>query len=284
MNIYGDMGNIIAIQYRLQKMGYEVVYQVLNQKSDLPKQTDFYFIGGGQDKEQEVIYTDLLNHKGTLQKDVDRGVGLLAICGGYQLLGKSFITGKGITVEGLNIFPIETKSPDASVKSRCIGNLIVQSLVPEIATSTNINFVGFENHGGQTYFTSKSVQSELQKTAYPLGKVLQGFGNNSVEKLEGCVLNAAIGTYLHGSCLPKNPQLADWLIQKSLEAKFRLEKIQNSKFRVKNGGVEEGTASDNNISKAESVSKNIEQPKPQENIDDTISLAVQKSLINRFLG
>lgn len=252
MNIYGDMGNIIALKYRLTKMGYEVVYQTLNQNSKLPKQTDFYFMGGGQDKEQEVIYQDLLIHKPEIEKDIHRGVGLLAICGGYQLLGKSFVTGNGNLVEGLNIFPVETKSPDSSVKSRCIGNLIIETNIPEIK---NTKIVGFENHGGQTYFLDIHKMSEAQKSAHSLGKVLLGFGNNSVEKLEGCVLNSAIGTYLHGSCLPKNPQLADWLIQKSLEAKAKLEE-----------GVE--LKSDNSTSLQ---------------INDEISLATQNALISRFL-
>ena len=272
MNIYGDIGNIIAIQNRLQKMGHEVIYQVLNQKSTLPKQTDFYFIGGGQDKEQEIIYSDLLKHKETLQADIERGVGLLAICGGYQLLGMSFITGNGSNVEGLNIFPVETKSPDDSVKSRCIGNLIVETFIPEIAVSKNTKLVGFENHGGQTYFTEESLQSQFQKTAYPLGKVLLGFGNNSVEKLEGCVLNSAVGTYLHGSCLPKNPQLADWLIQKSLQAK--VSQIKNEELKMKNGLIESGTQNGGQGASAT----------PIKTIDDNISLAVQKSLIHRFLG
>ncbi len=253
MNIYGDMGNIIAITHRLNKMGYEVVYQSLNQNSELPNQTDFYFIGGGQDKEQEVIYKDLLNHKLQLESDIVRGVGLLAICGGYQLLGKSFITGNNKVVEGLNIFPVETKSPDASVKSRCIGNLIVECSIPEIK---NTKIVGFENHGGQTYFIPKNLQTEFQQTAYTLGKVLLGFGNNSVEKLEGCVLKNSIGTYLHGSCLPKNPQLAGWLIYSSLLAKARMENWpEESKLQIIN------------------TSK----------IDDTISLAVQNTLVERFL-
>jgi lipid II isoglutaminyl synthase (glutamine-hydrolysing) len=252
MNIYGDMGNIIALKYRLAKMGYEVIYQTLNQNSVLPAQTDFYFMGGGQDKEQEIIYQDLLTHKAEIEKDIQRGVGLLAICGGYQLLGKSFVTGNGNLVEGLNIFPVETKSPDSSVKSRCIGNLIVEPNIPEIK---NTKIVGFENHGGQTYFIDIHKMNEAQKSAFPLGKVLLGFGNNSVEKLEGCVLYSAIGTYLHGSCLPKNPQLADWLIQKSIEAKAELESSTESKLNSR----------------------------PESPINDEISMATQASLITRLL-
>jgi len=252
MNIYGDMGNIIALKYRLRKMGYQVVYQSLNQNSNLPKQTDFYFMGGGQDKEQEVIYKDLLTHKPEIEKDIQRGVGLLAICGGYQLLGKSFVTGNGNLVKGLNIFPVETKSLDSSVNSRCIGNLIIEANIPEI---NGAKIVGFENHGGQTYFLDIHKINETQKSAFPLGKVLLGFGNNSVEKLEGCVLNSAIGTYLHGSCLPKNPQLADWLIQKSLAAKAKQEEGLESKLNSKQ----------------------------KYHINDQISLATQASLIQRFL-
>lgn len=278
MNIYGDMGNVIALTHRLNKMGYEVVYQTLNQDSELPAQTDFYFIGGGQDKEQEIIYKNLLKHKIKMEEDIRRGVGLLAICGGYQLLGKYFITGNNTKVEGLDIFPISTQALSDDVKTRCVGNLIIECNIPDLLDT---KLVGFENHGGQTYFIKDYKRTQFQQSAYPLGKVLQGFGNNSVEKIEGCVLNNAVGTYLHGSCLPKNPQLANWLIYKSLWAKAELENWpQEGKEQI---FISEGSPYFTNYSDhAKIVTPTHMQL--DKNVDDTISLAVQKSLVERFLG
>jgi lipid II isoglutaminyl synthase (glutamine-hydrolysing) len=262
MSIYGDMGNIIAMRYRLEKYGFEVVYQTVGQGQDLPETTDWYFMGGGQDKEQEVIYKDLLQKKNKLIEDIENGVGLLAICGGYQLLGKQFITGNGVEVEGIGVFDVVTKAPGNSVKQRCIGNIIEECLIDELK---GIKLVGFENHGGQTEFvgSSESVaeqkmddfkhsvaigagigagletgitqglggyigmrkfQNAVRKQVYegkcqPLGKVLKGFGNTYNSGYEGCVYKHAVGTYLHGSCLPKNPKLADWFINKVIVRK-----------------------------------------------------------------
>jgi lipid II isoglutaminyl synthase (glutamine-hydrolysing) len=211
MSIYGDMGNITALKHRLGKIGVDLVYQVVELGDPFPTRTDFYFMGGGQDKEQSLIFQDLLNKSEKLIKDIENEVPILAICGGFQLLGQYFITGEGVEIPGIGIFPVVTKAPDNAVKSRCIGNIIMRSNIKEIDSI----FVGFENHSGQTYFVdSANIQAK------PLGKVLYGFGNNSTEKLEGCVYKNAIGTYMHGSCLPKNPELADYLIKKSLQRKM----------------------------------------------------------------
>jgi len=215
MSIYGDMGNIIALQYRLERYGFEVVYQEVNQGQNLPKNTDIYFIGGGQDKEQEIIFKDLETKKERLISDVEEGVPVLAICGGYQLLGKKFLTGEGLEIDGIGIFDVETKAPDASVKSRCIGNIIVKSMISGLLDDY---FVGFENHSGQTHFLSYDK-------CKPLGKVLLGFGNNSSRVYEGCIYKNAIGTYMHGSCLPKNPELANFLIFKAIRNKAEKEEI-----------------------------------------------------------
>lgn len=211
MSIYGDYGNILAMKYRLEKYGFEPIYQTVSQFQELPEFTDFYFLGGGQDKEQLVIFKDLLEKKEKLIKDVENGTSLLAICGGYQLLGKRFITGSGDEITGIGLFDVETKAPDSNVKTRCVGNLVLESGLVELA---KVKLVGFENHSGQTRFVSK-------EKCHPLGKVLAGYGNNLNKKYEGCVYKNAIGTYLHGSCLPKNPELADWLILKRLEKKVR---------------------------------------------------------------
>ncbi len=243
MCIYGDMGNIRTIEYKLSELGFEVVYQPVNPGDQLPEQSDFYFIGGGQDQEQYEIFKDLLNKRQKLIEEIELGVGLLSICGGYQLLGKSFLTGDGRQIDGIGLFQVETKAPDESVKSRCIGNLVVDCWLEGLE---NVKLVGFENHGGQTYFING------QTSCKPLGKVLAGFGNNNFDGEEGCVYKNAVGTYLHGSCLPKNPGFTNYLITESLKAKSGRESqnyLDNSDFEI---------------------------------FDDTISKEVNQSLVKRF--
>jgi lipid II isoglutaminyl synthase (glutamine-hydrolysing) len=215
MSIYGDMGNILTIKHKLKQLGYEVIYQAVNQGDQIPKQTDFYFMGGGQDSDQFLIFNDLLGKKQKLMDEVELGVPLFAICGGYQLLGQEFTTGNGKLIEGIGLFPIITKSLDAAITNRCIGNLVIECTLDEL---NGVKLVGFENHGGQTTITDNLK-------AKPLGKTIVGYGNNFEDKLEGCVYKNAVGSYLHGSCLPKNPIFANYLIQKALEIKsFREEK------------------------------------------------------------
>jgi CobQ-like glutamine amidotransferase family enzyme len=209
MSIYGDMGNIIALTYRLKKYGFTITYQPVNIGDQLPIKTDLYFMGGGQDNEQLVVAEDLQTKAKRLKKDIDQGVPLLSICGGYQLFGKRFVTGDGQEIPGIGVFDVETKAPSTNVKARCIGNVVIKSEIPDLK---GINFLGFENHSGQTTFT------DMIKTR-PLGKVVYGNGNEYQGNYEGAVYKNAIGTYLHGSCLPKNPELADYLIQKALRTK-----------------------------------------------------------------
>jgi lipid II isoglutaminyl synthase (glutamine-hydrolysing) len=245
MSIYGDMGNIIALKHRLEKIGMELVYQIVELADPFPARTDFYFMGGGQDKEQYLIFTDLINKSKKLVEDIEDDVPILAICGGYQLLGKYFITGEGLEIPGIGIFPIITTAPNSSIKSRCIGNIIMRSNIPEV----NSIFVGFENHSGQTFFVdSTSIK------ATPLGKVLYGFGNNTTEKIEGCVYKNAVGTYMHGSCLPKNPELADYLIKKALQRKMA------------RGELPAG----------------FDLQCLDKNIDDTIAITAKKSIIYKY--
>jgi lipid II isoglutaminyl synthase (glutamine-hydrolysing) len=216
MSIYGDMGNIITLRRKLKTMGYNVIIQNVNPTEPLPSKTDFYFMGGGQDSDQFLIFQDLLTKKSKLTNDIDLGVPILSICGGYQLLGNKFLTGTAQMVEGIGVFPVETKAMDASVKSRCIGNIVVEL---EIDGLKGEKLVGFENHGGQTYITDTTK-------AKPLGKTVVGYGNNFHEKLEGCIVKNAIGTYCHGSVLPKNPVFTNWLITQALITKSKLESIE----------------------------------------------------------
>jgi lipid II isoglutaminyl synthase (glutamine-hydrolysing) len=240
MSIYGDMGNIITLKRKLKTLGYEVIIQNVNPHDPLPAKSDFYFIGGGQDSDQYTIFQDLLTKKEQLIEDVESGVPLLSICGGYQLLGRQFVTGTGQSIEGIDLFPVNTKSMDSSVKNRCIGNIVIELNIEELKGQ---KIVGFENHGGQTYILDM-IKSK------PLGKTLIGYGNNYYDKLEGCVYKNAIGTYMHGSCLPKNPNLANWLIKQAIITKSQ----------------KEGTSLTYNM--------NL--------IDDTISIKTQANLITRW--
>lgn len=213
MSIYGDMGNIITLKYKLQKLGYNVVYQTMEIGEILPEQTDFYFLGGGADLSQMEIFEDLLTKKDLLLAELENFTPMLAICGGYQLLGESFVTGDKKQIEGLGLLPIKTVSPDVSVKSRCIGNLVERCLIKGLE---KVNLVGFENHGGQT-----KVLNKTDKIFGYLGKVMAGHGNIYKGEYEGIVYKNVVGTYLHGSCLPKNPELTNYLIAKAVDAKSK---------------------------------------------------------------
>lgn len=206
MNIYGDMGNVIALQKRAEWRGIEVEVKNISLKEKLNEgEIDLFFFGGGQDQAQEIVSRDLVSSiKGkTIKKEVERGVPLLAICGGYQLLGEYYQPHGEPRLEGANIFPAYTVAGD----KRMIGNIVIESEISPF-------LVGFENHSGKTY---------LKEGSKPLGKVTRGFGNNGEDQTEGCIYYNAIGSYMHGSLLPKNPGLTDWLLKKALEVKYRKE-------------------------------------------------------------
>jgi len=210
MNIYGDRGNVMALERRCSWRGIRVEISSLSIGDDLdPSAFDLFFIGGGQDREQMLVCDDLSAGKGAaLREAVEDGAALLSICGGYQLLGKSFLTWTGEYLPGIGLFDAETVGGD----TRFIGNVAVRCDL-EGAEGT---LVGFENHSGRT---------RLGPGCRPLGKVLHGYGNNGEDGTEGCVYRNAIGTYLHGSLLPKNPRLADWLILRALRRRHDLEAL-----------------------------------------------------------
>ena len=207
MNIYGDAGNIIALQKRAEWRGIEVVTKNFSIGDILGREeVDIFFFGGGQDKAQELVARNLESSgKGKIIKsEIERGIPLLSICGGYQLLGEYYQPHDKPKLPGAGLFPAYTVAGD----KRMIGNIVIKSSIIRHQLS---DFVGFENHSGKTY---------LKDNATPLGEVIKGFGNNGEDKTEGCVYKNAIGTYMHGSLLPKNPKLADWLLQKALEIKY----------------------------------------------------------------
>lgn len=211
MNTYGDDGNIICLKKRCEWRGIEFEVKTIPLMYDIKKQEfDLYFFGGGQDQAQTIIARDLVqNHKGfQFTKDIEKGVPLLSICGGYQLLGEYYQPFEGEKLEGVGVFPAYTVTSN----ERMIGNLVVECPISNVQFQMSNNLlVGFENHSGKTY---------LKAGAKPLGRVIKGFGNNGEDKMEGCIYKNAIGCYMHGSLLPKNPQLADWLIEKALEVKY----------------------------------------------------------------
>ena len=205
MNIYGDRGNIIALTRRAEWAGLEVeVASVgLREQPDL-REYDILFVGGGQDREQSLIARDLAEVKARPLRDaVEDGLTLLAVCGGYQLLGRYFRTGSGLTLPGIEVFDAWT----VAGSKRCIGDVIVECHLD----GRRHTLVGFENHSGQTY---------LGPRAAPLGRVIFGYGNNVEDGLEGAVYRNAFGTYLHGSLLPKNPWLTDHLIHRAVERRY----------------------------------------------------------------
>lgn len=231
MNIYGDAGNIICLKKRCEWRDIEVEVREITIGDKLKKgDCDLYFFGGGQDQSQTEVAGDLKSKAKILKEEAERGVPILSICGGYQLLGEYYQPFEGEKLKGVGIFPAYTKASN----DRMIGNIVVEvaDSLWRVADSESKNsmshppsatckLVGFENHSGKTYLlkSQKASSAYLKEGAKPLGKVIKGFGNNGQDQTEGCIYKNSIGCYMHGSLLPKNPKLADWLIQKALEIK-----------------------------------------------------------------
>jgi lipid II isoglutaminyl synthase (glutamine-hydrolysing) len=207
LNLYGDLGNVTCLSRRCQWRGINVEVVSFSMNNEVPLEDgDLFFIGGGSDRGQNIVYSHLLKYRKEIGELIENGAPVLAICGGYQLLGEKYIDAEGNDVPGLGIFDYYTQSEEG----RLIGNIIIKNslgLSPE-------TLVGFENHGGRTYHDHQ-----------PLGKVMVGYGNNGKDQEEGMVYENCIGTYLHGPLLPKNPHLADHLILKALENKYGLKEL-----------------------------------------------------------
>jgi CobQ-like glutamine amidotransferase family enzyme len=197
LNIYGDRGNIISLLQRARWRGIKATTQAIGIGEAIdPDYFDIYFIGGGQDKQQQTIATDLAKRAAVLKKSVDGGAVILSVCGGYQLLGHYYKPHEGDELRGISLIDAHTVAGNR----RMIGNVIVKR-------ENGSTLVGFENHSGKTF---------LGKDVSPLGKVSVGNGNNGDDGFEGCAQGTVYGTYLHGSILPKNPDFADELLQKAL--------------------------------------------------------------------
>lgn len=200
MNIYGDRGNMLCLQRRCRERDIDFEVEALELGDKLrPQDYDFIFVGGAQDREQRRVADDLLSVKGkALVAAAERGVAMLVVCGGYQLMGRFYRTAEGEELLGAGLLDLWTAHPGPQAK-RFIGNVVVEW--------NGGTLVGFENHGGRTY---------LGDGVKPLGRVVAGFGNNGADGGEGAVYRNVYGTYLHGSLLPKNPQFADHVIATAL--------------------------------------------------------------------
>jgi len=200
MNIYGDMGNVLCLKKRLEWYGYEPKIIQYNQGDKFPTGVDLIVGGGGQDSGQSKIMEDLVKIGPHLKVLADARVPMLMICGLYQLFGKFFKTSDGEIIEGIGLLNIETYGKS----ERLIGNVITHS-------EQFGDIFGYENHSGQTF---------LGKNVMALGRVRLGAGNNTTDVSEGARYKNVIGTYLHGSLLPKNPAIADFLIKQAVMRKY----------------------------------------------------------------
>jgi CobQ-like glutamine amidotransferase family enzyme len=202
MNIYADRGNIAVFRRRLEwrGMGLEVVECGLGAPVD-PAAHDLIYLGGGQDRDQAVVADDLARTKGdAIRSAVEDGVAFLAVCGGYQLAGHGYTGTDGSRLPGIGLLDADTVAGD----TRLIGDVLIEAHLDGMSHQV----AGFENHAGRT---------ELGAGATPLGTVVAGHGNDGASGHEGCTRLRAIGTYLHGPLLPRNPWLADRILGWAIE-------------------------------------------------------------------
>lgn len=204
LNLYGDRGNIQCLMKRCQWRGIEAETIPFENDDEIDfSKLDIVLLGGGSDREQMLVCSKLKKIREKFKEYVEDNGVVIAVCGGYQLLGNYYATSEGI-IEGLGIVDIETEQ---GKDFRLIDNIVLESELFEMPV------VGFENHGGRTNI----------KNCRPFGKVIYGSGNDGESGYEGIVYKNVIGTYIHGPLLPKNPQVADYLIKKALERKYKKE-------------------------------------------------------------
>ncbi len=213
MDLYGDKGNIMTLKARAQArdIDFEVDTIGIGQKADL-SDYDLVFMGGGADKEQMSLMPDLLSRKENIKKAIDENTFFLLICGGYQFFGRSYETATHDNLQCLEIGDYYTTT--GKNHTRCIGNIVIDANLD----GHTLRLIGFENHGGQTV-----------NVKHPLGKVVHGFGNTFDGGFEGYYDGHILGTYLHGPLLPKNGELADFVLAKAIAKRnpdFRYEDLQ----------------------------------------------------------
>jgi hypothetical protein len=201
LNIYADRGNIAVLERRTAWRGIGFDYRPIGTDDRVvPGEHDLLYVGGGQDREQALIADDLAEKGAAIREAAAGGAAVLAVCGGYQLLGRFYRDRQGLELPGIGLFPLHTVAGER----RMIGDVLLEC---ELVPGRREALAGFENHAGRTV---------LDEAAEPLGRVVAGFGNDGQSGYEGCRVARAVGTYLHGPLLPRNPWFADWLIAQAL--------------------------------------------------------------------
>jgi CobQ-like glutamine amidotransferase family enzyme len=198
LNIYADRGNIAVLSARSAARGHELDVVPIGLGDPVPE-VDLFYVGGGQDREQALVAPDLAAKGPALHAAVGAGAAFLAVCGGYQLLGRFYRDRSGNELPGIGLLPLHTVAGE----KRMIGDVLLDCAW----AGAGRTLAGFENHAGRTY---------LDEGAEPLGRVIAGFGNDGASGHEGCRHGRAYGTYLHGPLLPRNPWLADRLLADAL--------------------------------------------------------------------
>jgi CobQ-like glutamine amidotransferase family enzyme len=198
LNIYADRGNIAVLAGRAEARGHSLDVRAIGIGDPVPVgEIDLYYIGGGQDREQALVARDLAGKSAALRDEAEADAVFLAVCGGYQLLGRRYRDAGGLDLPGIGLLPLETLAGDR----RMIGDVLLD------CSWAGRTLAGFENHAGRTYH---------DPGADPLGRVVHGFGNDGSSGAEGCRYRRAYGTYLHGPLLPRNPWFADHLLAEAL--------------------------------------------------------------------
>jgi lipid II isoglutaminyl synthase (glutamine-hydrolysing) len=197
LNIYADRGNIAVLTGRAAARGHELAVSGIGIGEDVPAGIDLFYLGGGQDREQELIAPDLAGKAAALHGAAEDGAAFLAVCGGYQLLGRHYRDVSGADIPGIGLLPLHTEAGER----RMIGDVLLD------CAWAGETLAGFENHAGRTI---------LDEGAEPLGRVIHGFGNDGVTGFEGCRAGRVYGTYLHGPLLPRNPWFADRILTDAL--------------------------------------------------------------------
>lgn len=206
MDLYGDNANIDILKYRARQRKIDINVDTYTIGDEEPNfyEYDLVFLGGGSDREQNVVAKDIIKYKKQIERSINKGIFYLLICGGYELFGKYYKDSENNIIKGLNIFNYYTEV-STTKNEKCIGDIVIESVI----NNQKIELLGFENHGGQTF----DVET-------PLGKVIYGNGNTFKNDYEGFMTENVIGTYLHGPLLSKNPELADYILKYCLERKY----------------------------------------------------------------
>jgi CobQ-like glutamine amidotransferase family enzyme len=220
LSTYGDRGNLICLQRRAEWRGIHCTLVSLDEHTsiELWKEMDLYVGGGAQDRQQAIVMRNLLGSRGEiLTEKIKNSTPALFTCAFFQLLGRDYKSAEGKCIQGLGLLDFTTVHQGFE-KPRCVGNAILKITATTLCNDLKKIWghvpylVGYENHGGCTYLNGVE----------PLASIIKGHGNNQQDKTEGVFYKKVIGTYLHGPLLPKNPFLADWLIEKAMQQKYQI--------------------------------------------------------------